>query len=38
MNPLELLLWSMVGGLVGTVLMDIAGTAGEKLGLTNGGR
>ena len=38
MNLLELLSWSIVGGLVGTALMDIAGTTGEKLNLTSGGR
>jgi hypothetical protein len=38
MNLTELLSWSIVGGLAGTVLMDIAGIAGEKLNLTSGAR
>ena len=38
MNPIEVFLWSILGGLAGTVLMDIAGSSGEKLGLTTGAR
>ena len=38
MNPLELLSWSIIGGFVGTALMDIAGLTGEKLNLVIGGR
>ena len=38
MSSVELLSWSIMGGLVGTAVMDIAGIAGEKLKLTSGGR
>ena len=35
---MELWLWVIVGGLVGTVMMDITAIAAEKLNITNGGR
>jgi len=35
---MELWLWAIVGGLAGTVLMDIAAIAAEKLNITRGGR
>ena len=36
-NLMEFLFWSMVGGLVGTVLMDIAGSLAEQLKITSRG-
>ena len=38
MNLIELALWSIVGGLAGTALMDIAGEFGERIKFTIGGR
>jgi hypothetical protein len=38
MNLIELALWLIVGGLAGTVLMDIVGGLGERIGFTSGGR
>jgi hypothetical protein len=38
MNPVEWALWSFLGGLLGTALMDAVGEVGERLGLTSGGR
>ena len=35
---MELWLWAVVGGLAGTVLMDLAAIAAEKLNITRGGR
>ena len=35
---MELWLWAVVGGLVGTVLMDLTAIAAEKLKITSGGR
>ena len=38
MNLIDLALWSIVGGLVGTALMDIVGEFGERIHFTSGGR
>ena len=38
MNPMELALWSIAGGLAGTALMDIVGEFGERIKFTSGGR
>jgi len=35
---MELWLWTVVGGLAGTVLMDLTAIAAEKLNITKGGR
>jgi hypothetical protein len=35
---MELWLWTIVGGLAGTVLMDFTAIAAEKLHITSGGR
>ena len=35
---MELWLWAVVGGLAGTVLMDLTAIAAEKLNITSGGR
>ncbi len=35
---MELWLWAVVGGLAGTVLMDLTAIAAEKLSITSGGR
>lgn len=35
---MELWLWAVVGGLAGTVLMDLIAIAAEKLKITSGGR
>ncbi len=35
---MELWLWAVVGGLAGTVLMDLTAIAAEKLNITRGGR
>ncbi len=35
---MELWLWAVIGGLAGTVLMDITAIAAEKLKITSGGR
>jgi len=34
---MEFLLWSIIGGLVGTALMDIAGNFAEQLKITSRG-
>ena len=35
---MDLWLWAVVGGLAGTVLMDLTAIAAEKLNITRGGR
>jgi hypothetical protein len=34
---MKLLFWSLIGGLVGTALMDITGIYSEKVKFTSGG-
>ena len=36
-NLMEFLLWSIIGGLVGTALMDIVGSLAEQLKITSRG-
>lgn len=38
MSLFELALWSIIGGLAGTALMDIVGELGERVKFTVGGR
>ncbi len=35
---MELWIWAVIGGLAGTVLMDLTAIAAEKLKITSGGR
>ncbi len=35
---MELWVWIVIGGLAGTILMDITAIAAEKLHITSGGR
>jgi hypothetical protein len=36
-NHMKLLFWSLIGGIAGTALMDIAGIYSEKVKFTSGG-
>ena len=36
-RPMELLYWALLGGLVGTVMMDVVGWIAKKLKITWGG-